>query len=718
MTVSSSAYKTTVAGNGATTTFSYSFTILAASHASLIYTDATGVSTTLAGGLWSITGTGFNSTGGTFTYPLSGSPIANGTSLTLVRTTPQTQALVLPPTGTVYPPNVEQALDALTMEVQEIAGTYNNRAVRQPVSDAVFMNELPVAALRVGFMMFDINGNPVVGALSPNTAPISTAMQPVVAAASLAAARTAMGVVASVSGTASALTATGGLTVTGGSNVTGGETVAGNLTMTSGGLDMSAAGSPSILAATSIGNAIASYNQHIIKTTTSHASNWENASSIQMTNNLGHAAGQNKVALYTAIEATGSTAGDSWAFNPLLMVDSGAIPNQAHQVAEFDMANNSGTNFHDTQSSFGPPAIWGMQITGISTNRCTTAIAILGNIAGTLPMWNRGITFSNLSVRNSALQDFTGCTTSLDIWGSHTYALDTYNSAISGAAIRMAAGHPVASRNVGNTADLNLIQLDVSDRVFIGNATSTDVLIQGPNVGPSADNVATSGKAIARWSGVWAVNGAIQTSDPSLKTNIAALPAVLPLVMTLQPKTFKWISGGKEPVEVTRTVRVRDVETYEDDDSSVEMVGGVATLVTKKITREMPAYDEVPVVNHDGTPSMTVIPGKAAVLDGAGRVVRAAVPDQTVQRLHREPRYVMKTETVKELQDAPGKRTHWGFMAPDVKAAFDAIGMDFGGYVQSEDGTQHLRPDQLIPVLWKAVQELNAEVQALKARIA
>ena len=63
----------------------------------------------------------------------------------------------------------------------------------------------------------------------------------------------------------------------------------------------------------------------------------------------------------------------------------------------------------------------------------------------------------------------------------------------------------------------------------------------------------------------------------------------------------------------------------------------------------------------------------------------------------------------------PGKRTHWGFLAPDVKAAFDKTGLDFGGYVKAEDGTQMLRPDQLIPVLWKAVQELSTKVAALEA---
>lgn len=65
----------------------------------------------------------------------------------------------------------------------------------------------------------------------------------------------------------------------------------------------------------------------------------------------------------------------------------------------------------------------------------------------------------------------------------------------------------------------------------------------------------------------------------------------------------------------------------------------------------------------------------------------------------------------------PGKRTHWGFLSPDIKAGIiDKTGRDFGGYVLEEDGTQSIRPDQLIPILWKAVQELSKEIEELKTK--
>lgn len=164
MTLSSTATRTRVAGNGVTTAFSYAFRIDSQSAAQLVYTDASGVDTVLSSGLWSITGTGSDS-GGTFTYPLSGSPIASGTYLTLSRVTALTQGLALPAQGTVSPPTVEAALDKLTEIAQENADTYG-RTLRGPVSDPSGLTyQLPSATARAGKLLaFDSNGNATVAA--------------------------------------------------------------------------------------------------------------------------------------------------------------------------------------------------------------------------------------------------------------------------------------------------------------------------------------------------------------------------------------------------------------------------------------------------------------------------------------------------------------------------------------------------------------------------
>ena len=71
-------------------------------------------------------------------------------------------------------------------------------------------------------------------------------------------------------------------------------------------------------------------------------------------------------------------------------------------------------------------------------------------------------------------------------------------------------------------------------------------------------------------------------------------------------------------------------------------------------------------------------------------------------------------------EGVPGARTHWGLIAQEVKAACDAAGVDFGGWLLTDkndpDSRQALRYDQFIAPLIKAVQELTARVEALEAK--
>ena len=73
-------------------------------------------------------------------------------------------------------------------------------------------------------------------------------------------------------------------------------------------------------------------------------------------------------------------------------------------------------------------------------------------------------------------------------------------------------------------------------------------------------------------------------------------------------------------------------------------------------------------------------------------------------------------------ESVPGARTHWGFIAQEVKQAVDAAGVDFGGWVLTDkddpDSQQALRYDQFIAPLTKALQETMAELEVLKAEVA
>ena len=126
MTISTSSSTTTVSGNGVTTSFAYNFIADSAADIIVTYTDAGGLITTLspssytlvinapaAGQLWGI--------GGSVTYPLIGSPIAVGTSLTISRVLPYTQVISISNQGDFAPQVIEEMGDTLEMQIQQLA---------------------------------------------------------------------------------------------------------------------------------------------------------------------------------------------------------------------------------------------------------------------------------------------------------------------------------------------------------------------------------------------------------------------------------------------------------------------------------------------------------------------------------------------------------------------------------------------------------------------
>jgi len=73
-------------------------------------------------------------------------------------------------------------------------------------------------------------------------------------------------------------------------------------------------------------------------------------------------------------------------------------------------------------------------------------------------------------------------------------------------------------------------------------------------------------------------------------------------------------------------------------------------------------------------------------------------------------------------ESVPGDRTHWGFIAQEVKQAVDAAGIDFGGWVLTDkndpNSEQALRYDQFIAPLTKALQEAMERIEQLEAKVA
>lgn len=203
MTVETTTNRVVALGNGATTVFSYNFLIPDADDVVVIYTDTLGQPTTVASVNYTITGLGVP-TGGTLTYPVSGSPIAAGTFLTIERILPLLQEDSIA-NQTFYPTVIEEALDYEMMCIQQLQDEIG-RSIMGPVSDPLGLNyTLPAVSIRANNgLAFDALGQPIAGVLS--TVPVSAAMQPVFQASSIAVAKALLGIGAPIDGTTETIT--------------------------------------------------------------------------------------------------------------------------------------------------------------------------------------------------------------------------------------------------------------------------------------------------------------------------------------------------------------------------------------------------------------------------------------------------------------------------------------------------------------------------------
>jgi len=192
MTVSSSTNKIIGSGNGVTTSWPFSFKVFDPGHLVVAYTDASGDETVLGSGDYvvSLNADQDASPGGTVTYSPA---IASGTKLTLLRSVPFTQAVDLKNQGGFFPEVLERGFDLVVMQVQQLREQLARSLKLSPSQAAIGELEATDAARAGSYLGFDPAGN--LGLYAGVAAQsVSLAMQPVVSAASLALARTAMGV--------------------------------------------------------------------------------------------------------------------------------------------------------------------------------------------------------------------------------------------------------------------------------------------------------------------------------------------------------------------------------------------------------------------------------------------------------------------------------------------------------------------------------------------
>jgi hypothetical protein len=223
---------------------------------------------------------------------------------------------------------------------------------------------------------------------------------------------------------------------------------------------------------------------------------------------------------------------------------------------------------------------------------------------------------------------------------------------------------------------------NISGKLTVGGgnyflpASSTVFEVAGPSSAPknistfSTDvlpgypsNFYTLGNTSYRWNQVWVGTGAAITSDATQKFEIEESKLGLDFINKLQPVSYKFISGSA---------------IFDDENWS-------------------PTIDKL---------------FQPATYDENGNLLREAVYEK-----------VTNDEKKPIIGYEPGKRTHYGLLAQNVKTTLDELDIDtngFAGYIEGnleEHSELALRYDEFIAPMIKAIQQLSAKVEELEARI-
>lgn len=152
MTITSTARKAgPLLGNGAATTFPFSFKVFAAGDIKVVTAGADGVEAVrVLGADYSVVLNANQETspGGTVTYPISGAPLASGSVLSVIGDLDYDQPLDLPSGGNFSPLALENQLDRTVMQVQQLHEEMG-RTAKLPVTSLADADSLVADIVRL-----------------------------------------------------------------------------------------------------------------------------------------------------------------------------------------------------------------------------------------------------------------------------------------------------------------------------------------------------------------------------------------------------------------------------------------------------------------------------------------------------------------------------------------------------------------------------------------
>lgn len=181
-------------GNGATTSFAYDFRVFQNSDLVVTHIDANGVQTVKTITThYTMTNAG-DETGGTVTYPVSGSPLPTGEKLVLQRIVGVLQSTSIRNQSGFYPNVLEDAMDRLAMEIQQINDLIK-RAPKLPPETAIVDLALPnLIASKIIGVNSTADGLALYSAMTPGALTVSAFIETFLDDTTASAALTTLGV--------------------------------------------------------------------------------------------------------------------------------------------------------------------------------------------------------------------------------------------------------------------------------------------------------------------------------------------------------------------------------------------------------------------------------------------------------------------------------------------------------------------------------------------
>ncbi|MEJ2816377.1 hypothetical protein [Caulobacter sp. CCG-8] len=354
---------------------------------------------------------------------------------------------------------------------------------------------------------------------------------------------------------------------------------------------------------------------------------------------------------------------------------------------------NSGDGLSDN-SVYGV-SVW----TTILNLICAGAVRLMSGLHIELPpgytkLLNRGIAIIGDCVRLFAIEDTTSGVAGYKMGGNKVMGMDLTSATFSsGDAIRLPA-NCYLSWVVGGTVQQVLGAQGTAFDVGYG----CNLVNMGATTNPGQNNLFYLGQAGFAWAGITSQTAVTVVSDPRLKVDIETLAPMRALLHEINPRKYRMKVGGLTPYTV--------------------MVPGMVPVLDDK---GEPIYDEMPDLDAEGN-EIWLQP-----IDPKTRAPRWVRTGFLGLSRKLAPKF-LKTKAVMRMVEGeveetryaerPGVRLHRGFLSDEVKAAFDRLSEDFGGWVLGQDGFEGLRYEQLTPILWKIVQELDVVIESQATNMA